>query len=271
MSTSKKVYRVFIDESGSPDLYKGGNNFGEKYFTLAAVIIVEAGYVIYKKKLHAIRNKYVKYLSSKEIKSHSIRRSNPKGIDLKDPPEYKFYKYPDGQQKYEEFCNDIKQLIIDTKFEVINVSTNKDLASRLYPHKDILLTLLTDLWERIAIYHIVKGVRKSLIVYDPKGNLDDIQLEVSYKEFMRLGSAFVSTTVTSAIKNLYQRALPCKSDDSAGLQLVDYFAYPLKRFAETGFLTPFFRTVISPKMCNKVKDKIRGKTIYMSNKLSLNR
>lgn len=271
MSVSKKIHRIFIDESGSPDIYKGGNNFGEKFFTLAAVIILEADYLVYKKEVNAISLKYNKYLAGHEIKSRNIRRGNPKGINPLELPLFEFYKYPDGQQYYDNFCNDLKTLIINTKFEVINVSTNKEIAQSLYPYMKILDTLLIDLWERIAIYHIVKKISKSLIIYDPKGNIDDLILESSHKEFMKTGSRFISTQITSAIKNLYKCALPCNSDDSIGLQLVDYFAYPLKSYAESKSITPFFRSVILPKLCKPVRDNIRGRNVFMSNKMSLNR
>src|SRR6185369_7118425 len=102
----RKRLRIFIDESGTPHTFvKGKHQEHDKYFTLAAVIISHAEYQKYKAGIKAIHEKYKEYLHGREIKSNSIRRSNPLYITPGQTPPFTFHEDVDGgRAKYEEFC-----------------------------------------------------------------------------------------------------------------------------------------------------------------------
>jgi hypothetical protein len=270
MGMTGNTLRVFTDESGSPDPFvPETHNFGEKYFTLTSVLIRQRDYLIFKDGLSALRRKYSQYLLGREIKSRSIRRSNPRGIDLADPPEYEFHKHPEGQQLYEEFCADMKKLIASTPFEIVSVTVDKEFALKKYPHIHILSTVLTDLWERLFIYHYKEKIKNSRIIFDPTGRLDDEVVRSSYVAFKKYGSWFIDQDLVKKV-SLYKRVFSFNSEASAGLQLADYCAYPIKRYVEGG-PGPFFKEVIEPKLCKNVRDKRSGKKICLGIKRSLSR
>lgn len=271
MSKSLSLVRIFTDESGSPDPYNSSrHNAGEKVFTVASVVIVQKEYLVFKSGLLALKNKYKKYLDDKEIKSRSIRRANPKGVDPEDPPDYDFWKYPEGQEKYENFCIEMKELVKKTDFKIISVSTNKEKAQKLHPSKDILKTVMTDLWERLFIHHYLAKIKNSHIVFDPTGRLDDQTIVSSYDNFRAHGSWFIDAERLT-IANLKKHIFSYSSDASPGIQLADYCAYPIKRYVEENKGGPFFEEVIKPKLCRTASDRKTGKNIMMGIKISLNR
>ena len=261
---------IFIDESGNCRPFQANNNFGERYFTLAAVVIDDKEYKKLKKGWHSIRDKYKTYLGKGEIKSHAIRRSNPNKINIADPPEYDFWKYgKGGKEDYTAFCKDVELLVKLTDFSVISVTVDKLTAQSNYPHIQILPTLLTDLWERIYICHYLRKDKKSRILFDPKLNIDDDTLKSTYRNFIVGGSWFIDPNDLKKV-NLYKNVFAPKSEESVGIQLADYCAYPIKRFQETKSYD-FFDRVIQSKQHRNVTDKRRGKLVVMGLKLSLSR
>lgn len=270
MPKAGRLLRVFTDESGSPDLFmENKNNFGEKYFSVVSVLIRQTEYLKFKVKIRSLKNKYSKYLLGLEIKSTWIRRSNPKNIDQNQLPPYDFYKYEEGIDLYYQFCNDLKVIIKDTDFEIISVTTNKELANKLYPHLNILLTLLSDLWERIAIYHAINNIKSSSLVFDSLGKLDDQSILDAYDNFFQNGTRYIDQGVLGKLK-LKSKIFSLNSESSIGIQLADYCAYPIKKRAEKG-TSDFFEEVIKPKLCNLASDRRNGKTISLGRKISLNR
>lgn len=262
---------IFIDESGNfRNFISGVNNFGERFVTLAAVVFEDKEYKKFKNRIKEFRLTYQKYLKDNEIKSHSIRRSNPRKIDLTDKHIYGFYKYKEkGERAYRDFCNDLKEVVSDTEFKIISVSTDKVVAQKLYPHVDILTTLLGDLWERIFICHHINKVTKSRILFDPQMSLNDQTLKDSYHNFLKNGSWFVDKD-SIAKANLYKNVFSPNSEESLGIQLADYCAYPIKRQAESQN-HKFFNEVIKPKLHKNMRDISRNKYIMMGVKISLNR
>lgn len=272
MAYKSNDWRIFIDESGSPDYFNPKkNNFGEKYFVLTAVICKQSDYKKIKTNLAQIRRKYHKYLNDLEIKSRSIRRSNPKNnADPQDPPPYDFWKYGDeGLNNYKEFCEDLKKFVKENKFYISSVGADKLFAQTKYPQKDILQTCFMDLWERIFIIHILEKITNSRILYDPKRTGDDIKIKNSYQDFIQRGTWYVDTEKIRKAK-LYKHIYAPDSTESDGLQLADYCAYPVKRFIEN-CTCDFFNTVLKEKLYKNVKDRRTGKTIYMGVKNSLSR
>ena len=271
MAKSGNLFRIFSDESGSPDPFNSNcHNHGERIYTVVSIIIIQKEYLVFKKNLQALRLKYHKYLLGREIKSRSIRRSNPKGVDPKDPPEYDFWKFSEGQEQYNSFCLELKEIVKNTNFKIISASTDKSIAKKLYPHKNILLTIMIDLWERILIHHYLEKIKKSYIVFDPTGRVDDKTIRNSYQDFRINGSWFISV-VRLKVVNLHKHIYSFTSESSAGIQLADYCAYPIKRYVDDYIEGTFFKEIIKPKLYPDVTDKKTGKRIKMGIKVSLNR
>jgi hypothetical protein len=268
--------RIFIDESGTPDKFvKGKHQEHDKYFTLAAVIISEIEYKKYKKGIYSISAKYKKYIQGEEIKSNYIRCSNPDYVRGKPKytPVYTFYQdQENGKQIYEEFCEEIKVLITATDFQIVSVTTNKEVAGKKYPHLNLHDVMLNDLWERIAIHiMLLEESSKIRIMFDPtKGNADII-LRDSYAYFKQHGSWYFTDERMEELNkfNLDKSVYPCDSEECIGLQLADLCAYPIKKQAEHQN-NKFFKDIIRGKLRAKVQDTATRKGINMGMKITLN-
>src|SRR5207302_646033 len=82
MPMPTSTLRIFIDESGTPSRFDDkANNTGERYFTLAAVLMKEGSYRTYKANIRLLYKKYDAFLKGQELKSRYIRRSNPIHVD----------------------------------------------------------------------------------------------------------------------------------------------------------------------------------------------
>lgn len=263
--------RIFIDESGTPDSYdKNKHQVHDKYFTLAAVIITPNEYKKYKKGILDISEKYVQYLNGKEIKSNHIRCSNP--LYIKDGGKAVFTFYLDkeiGQEKYNEFCTDIKDLILLTDFKIISTTTNKEVAGIRYSSLNLHHVLLNDLWERVSIYyHLQKTKPKMRIMFDAtKGDADKI-LRESYARFKTSGSWYFEGDRLNDL-NLDKDVWPHDSEECIGIQLADLCAYPIKKQIETRS-HKFFTDVVNKKLHGNVQDVKTRKRINMGTKISLN-
>lgn len=269
MTTSPDVTRVFIDESGSPDVWEEAVNLEhDRFFTLAATIIKQPAYVKFKSDMHELCHRYEKYLLGKEIKSRYIRYSNPRNGKFEIEPAYEFYKYDDGIKKYNDFNSELKDILKATEYKIVSVSTNRAVAKEIYPHINFHRTLLTDLWERIAIYNYLNGKPKMFILFDPcKANYDEA-LKDSYFRFIEQGSSYVDKSRLPGLQ-LNKYVYPCDSENSRGIQLSDLCAYPIKIFAEKN-KSDYFSEMVKPKLYGFVKDKRTGKTINVGMKISLN-
>lgn len=271
MPEKKTTTRIFIDESGTSDRYDPQvNNPGERFFTLAAAIVPQGEYTKLKQDFRVLREAYTKYIGEEEIKSRSIRRSNPANVDPSDPPAYNFWKYgEEGVKDYRGFCKVLETTVSDCKFKLISITTDKELAQALYPRKHVLRTCLTDLWERLVIYHIMNDVKKSRILYDPRQIDGDQVVKDSYQDFLNSGSWFLEKKHVVG-SSLYERLFSPSSADSVGIQLADYCAYPIKRYQES-LSYDFFKRVLASKLCSLRRDTRTGKRVEMGLKVSLNR
>jgi hypothetical protein len=261
----------FIDESGNfrpHDPTK--NNNGERFCTLTVIKIKDSEYKKFKEELHALKTKYNQYINNKEIKSRSIRRSNPLQVDPSEPPDYDFWRFEEqGKRDYHTFCVELEKVVTDTTFDVISVSVDKIFAQSRYPYSNILNTMMTDLWERIFICHVICKVEKSRIFFDPQLSITDEVLKQTYERFIGSGSWFIKPEDLGKV-NLYKNIFSPDSEASCGIQLADYCAYPIKRYVETGRYG-FFTRAISPKLHRAAMDKRRNKNIFMGIKKSLSR
>lgn len=267
MSISGGTSRIFIDECGSLDHYDPIKHSKEdKFFNLTAVVIKNSVYQTYKQGMVEIRSKYQPYIRDIEVKSYFIRRSNPRGASLSHVPKYLFHQYPDGQVKYDSFCNDLKTLVARTSFYVISVNVDKTIAYSKYAHLPLLPTLLVNLWERITICgYLEKSPIK--VVFDPRSKIDNRSIIASYQKFREIGSRYVKQSTLSGT-NLKKAILPFSSELSYGIQLADYCAYPIRK----SLVHPkyaFFADVISPKLHPYVRDKETGKVVNMGVKMVL--
>lgn len=262
---------IFIDESGNfRPFVNSVNNSGERHVTLAAIVIEDNDYSAFKKSLKLIRKNYYKYIGDKEIKSHTIRRSKPSTVNTSDYELYDFYKFgAEGEKDYYTFGKELQDLVLTTKFQIISVNADKVLTQSLYPHKDLLSTMLTDLWERICIYHYLNSPKKSRIFFDPQLNITDKILRSTYDNFCKNGSWFVSKEIIAKV-NLYRYCFSPNSEDSIGIQLADYCAYPIKRHIESPNYD-FFKKIIRPKLHPTIQDKKRGRYVVMGLKMTLSR
>ncbi len=270
MATPATTTRFFIDESGTPDKYAATIHLShDKFFTIAAVTIRQPDYLIFKSEMNTLCKKYRKYLIDKEIKSSYIRYSNPSNISSTIPPEYEFHKYPEGQEQYLSFNSELKALLEKTNFRVLSVTTNKYLAGIMYPRTNLHYTLMSDLWERIAISIVLNECTRVKIVFDPtKGNADKVVFE-SYTKFKTRGSSFISDSILKKL-NLSKYIFPVDSEASRGIQLADLCAHPIKTYVEHGNYL-FYETVVKLKLHSNAKDRRTEKTVYMGNKVCLNR
>lgn len=266
-----KFIRFFIDESGTPDRYiKGTHTPSERFFTLCAIAIEEGEYRAFKKKIAALHATHKRYINGKEIKSRSIRRSNPKGIDQNDPPEYDFWKYKDGHEKYEAFCTELKGIIETTRFVALSVTVDKAFAQKNYPSEDVLTTALNDLWERICIYKTITKYKKSRIIFDPTHNVNDEAIHSTYKDFIAQGTNFVDMNYINNAQ-LHPIAYSPDSKESYGLQLADIFAYPIRAFHERG-TSDYYERNVAPKLFPyPVLDPITNKSVHLSLKMTLSK
>ncbi len=270
MSLFRPVLRVFIDESGVPDRWKSNRHESHnKYFTLAAVLIYQPEYRKYQQGIKAISDKYKEYLNGEEVKSNSIRRSNPSYVKGEDTPPYSFYlNKEEGQTKFDEFCADLKKLILETDFKVVSVTTNKESAASKYPHINLHHVLLNDLWERISIFIFIQEERPRLnIMFDEtRGNADTILVD-SYHRFKQYGSWYFSGQKLTDL-NLDRSVYPFDSKDCIGIQLADLCAHPIKKQAENRN-HKFFLEIVRPKLHRQVQDVNTRKRINMGMKISL--
>lgn len=263
------MHRVFIDESGTPDVFrKGVHQEHDKFFTMAAVVLAQVDYALYKDAMGALCEKYVKYLQGTEIKSNYIRCSNPKYIKERQTPEYIFYQFDDGQEQYDAFCADLKEVLQAASFQVISVTTNKEVAGQKFPHLPIHDTVLLNLWERISIFSVLNSNPRMRIVFDRTKTVSDQLLKESYQRFIQHGSWYFRAKNLAELK-LDRDCYSCDSEDSIGLQLADLIAYPVKKQMEKGD-HDFFQRIVRGKLHPRAKDNRNGKKIVMGNKLSLN-
>jgi hypothetical protein len=236
---------------------------------VAAVCIKQKNYITFKKKVASLKEKYKEYLKGKEIKCRSIRMSNPKNVTSKFSPEYYFWKYNNGQKLYDNFCEELEKILIDTEFTIISVSVNKENKKSTYPSHNTLLTVIGDLFERIFIYHYIKKIKSSSLIFDSTGRIDDKVIKESYEKFLQYGSWFIGKEKMAGIP-LRKEIYPLNSESCMGIQLADLCAYPIKRHVEKpGENSDFFKKVIVKKLCNDVRDEITKKTIKMGIKVSL--
>ncbi|HVY36025.1 MAG TPA: DUF3800 domain-containing protein [Candidatus Paceibacterota bacterium] len=269
MPISGNTVRIFIDESGTPDAYVSGKHQEhDKYFTIAAVVIHQKAYEVFKSRMNAICETYSPYLLNKEIKSNYIRLSNPRTLKEGQTPPYIFYQFPEAQELYDVFCSHIKTLIKETEFEIISVTTNKEHAGQKHPAHSIQQTLLGDLWERIAIFYVINKRPNIKILFDRTKSHYDLILKKSFESFKRFGTWYFPEEVVSQLR-LDKDVYSCDSEDSRGIQLVDLCAYPIKKQHEKGN-HDFYAKVIKGKLHTPVTDKRSKKTINMGTKRSLN-
>ena len=270
MSVPKSLTRIFIDESGTPERYIPAENLEhDRFVTMAAAIIEGPDYATFKKEMEELHGAYSEYLGDKEIKSRYIRRSNPSGIgNIKKPPPYTFYKFPGGQNIYDSFCADLKDILLKTPFLIISTTTNKELAQIKYPRLNFHRVLLYDLWERISIYHKLNGCKKMRIVFDRSKSNFDLILKESYSEFKENGTWYFNDERLNSL-NLERDVYSCESEDSWGIQLVDLCAHPIKKYIEHGRY-PFFDEIIKKKLHRWVIDKKTNTNINMGTKVTLN-
>lgn len=260
---SKGKLRIFIDDCGGSDEFDDIKHVREeRVFTMCAVMIYERDYLHFKQAWQSIAFRYAKYLENKELKSYLLRRSNPNSANPpKDSKRYAFHLYEEGPVEYENCCRELKELVQRTPFNIISVSVDKEFARRHYPHKNLLSTVMTNLWERIFIYLILKGSHKPIIIFDPKLNIDDAIIADTYKSFHESGSWFIRAQIRT-LRDLHRTILPCDSTSSCGLQLADYAAYPINKYISKGSYK-FFSDYIKPKLAGYAKDNRTGKMIQL--------
>jgi len=265
-----KKYQLYIDESGTPDKYISGvNEEHDKFFTLCGVIVEKQEYKKFKKSLQDIKNKYHIYLNNNEIKSNYIRCSNPKFIKKGDEPKYIFYRAENGQKIYDDFCADIRKLIKETDFQIISTTTNKEEAQNDYPHINFHETLLTDFWERISICYVLKGKPKIKILFDRTKSKQDLTLKNTYKTFRDVGSWYWNEQRINNLE-LDKDVYSCDSIKSAGIQLADLCAYPIKKHMELKNHR-FYIDVIKEKIHINAIDKKTGNKVNMGTKMTLSK
>lgn len=273
MAKSKKLLRVFVDESGhSAPFEVSTHNEGERIYTVACIFIFQKEYEIFKKRLKKIKQKYSKQIGDKEIKSRSIRRSNPRGLDEKgrEEAEYLFWKFENGQELYDAFCVDMKELVLRTKFKIVSVSVDKKKAQQKYPHLSIVGTAMRDLWERIFIAHFLGKVKNSCIFFDPVNDEIDRKVVDSYKIFKEVGTSYIHGERLKLV-NMTKHIYPVESNKSVGIQLADYCAHPIRQRVTSGKESAFFSEIIKPKLHTNATDRKTKKVIYLGMKETLSR
>lgn len=266
-------YRIFIDESNTPvywNIQLHGNE--ERYYTLCAVIIERKEYKRFKRDLKEIYEKYSSYIGDCELKSRYIRHGNPNNPKASECP-YTFWEHgKKGMQDYLAFSEDLKTLFKSAKMDVISVTCDKYFAQNKYPNHNIATTVFTDLWERIAVYHVVKGITNSRIMLDSRYIDSDIAISSLYSYLNNNGSYYVTKERMEKVGlQLYKNIFFQDSKDSKGLQICDYMAYPIQKANWADKKDPFYKEVIVPKLAKPMKDVKTGKTIQMGNKMSLSR
>lgn len=266
-------YRIFIDESNTPeywDIHKHGNE--ERFYTLCAVIIEGKEYRRIKRELKAIFEKYSKYLGDNELKSRYIRHGNPKNEKASESP-YLFWNFGDqGLRDYIQFAEELKALFKEAKLEIISVTCDKHFAQSKYPTFDIATTVFSDLWERIAIYHAVNKITCSRVMLDSRYDLSDTATSTLYSNLNSNGSIYVTRDRMKKVGiALHKNIFFLNSKDSRGLQICDYFAYPIQKSKWNNRNDGIYNEVVVPKLSKPIKDVKTGKTIQMGDKMSLSR
>ena len=227
-------YVMFVDENGNSDikhLLKGiSKNLpvdeNDKYFTVTGCIFTKNDYLIAKQKINELKNKYwnngcFDYKGkNRKVCFHSreIRRK----VDAFDI----------NLINYDNFMNDISNLIKELNYKIISITINKENYLLKHYQFNVYNTAMCFLLQRFI--YVMPYNAKGLIMLEARGKDEDYILLDEMKHIIfETGIKNVSSTeLQNKIFVIYfNPKWNKKYDDTfSGLEIADLSSYPIHKF-----------------------------------------
>lgn len=244
--THKKLYRIYIDESGD-HTYHSLDDPAKRYLGLTGCII-EAEYyrTIFHPALEALKQKHFPHDPDEPVILHRNEVINRKGA---------FWRLRDVNN-LEAFNRDILRFFAEQKYVLITVVIDKKshreryAESAFHPYHYCLRALL-ERYCGLLNFHNFKGD----VLAETRQAIEDSKLRAAYREVCDTGTFYRSSNFFRNVLTSNKLKLKPKTSNIAGLQLADLLAYPSKqeilvtkkRIAKFGSFSKQIRKVIQSK------------------------
>ena len=209
------MYILYIDESGDtiPLSQKG-----KKFLVLTGCIIHEDNIVEIESKLRSIKTKYFQNPDT-EIKSNFLRYANP---DLKESSPIKL----NDRKKYNELEDDVTAFLKEIPVTLYSIVIDKTSYWQQYPSQNPYDIAYVFLLERFQKY-LEKKKGLGVCIIDPREG----QVEKTFigQELDRIHNKMRWSTngFWNKCPNIIERLLFATSDKTVGIQIADFYCYPV--------------------------------------------
>ena len=210
-------YRLYVDEVGNSDM-GSSNDPNHRYLSLTGVIL-ERDYV-HKVVFPAIEDLKHKYFDSHPDEPVILHR---KELVNKRPP---FESLRDAATK-EAFNQDLMELLKNLEYRVVTVVIDKLEHQQLYQvwRYDPYHYCLDILVERYVIW-LKRENAVGDVMAESRGGKEDMRLKDSFEKIYAKGTNDLGPEIFVAQLTSRQLKIKPKSNNIAGLQLVDLIAHP---------------------------------------------
>lgn len=214
-------YRVYIDESGNPDLENVENPL-HRFLGLTGVIM-DLDHVanVVAPKLEELKKKFFPYHPDEPVIFHRKELLNKK------PP---FERLRDAAIET-DFNANLLALLTSTEYFVVTVVIDKKLQRDLYQvwHYDPYHYCLSVLLERFIHFLEKQGARGDAMA-ESRGGKEDMRLKRSYEKLYDAGTAYVDAARFQTTLTSRQLKVKPKLNNIAGLQIADLVGHPSQRY-----------------------------------------
>lgn len=246
-------YRIYIDETGNPDLDSSDNQL-HRYLGLTGIIIdLDESKNVLTKGLNDLKNEYFSIEYDEPIILHR------KDIVKKKPP-FDCLKDPDIEKK---FNTDLLRLLDIVNYKVITVVIDKLEHRQKYqvwrydPYHYCLATLI----ERFVLFLETVNCKGDAMA-ESRGGKEDRRLKDSFRKLYDEGSSFISKDRFEQSLTSSQLKVKPKSSNIAALQVADLIAHPsrldvLENLGNIPYREDIFGRKITKLLIEKKYDRSR--------------
>lgn len=247
MNNSIKLHRLYIDESGAPEL-----THHDKNYTLCGIIV--RPYQADSLKIKADQIKY-KYWNDTNIVFHSVEIGQMKNdFSILNNPTIK-----------KDFYKDLLFFLNSGTYKVIIVSVNKEKASKQGLDSKQIHEMAYDEMIMFFISFLAKEKLKGQIHMETSGG-KDVNFHKRFISYLSHGLPSLSLTHSDVKELLTSISFVSKNNHDIETQLADLFAYPATRY----FLhTEGTKALITNSYEEKVSNILKLKLIDVKGKKSL--
>lgn len=217
MKTSGKLYRLYLDESGTHH-YSKSDNLKERYLGLTGVIVEIDEYgERFQKKVDQIKKIFSKDPDSPPI-LHREEIVNKTGV---------FGKLNDPAVEV-EFNDRLLDLLENIDYSVCTVVIDKKSHLEKYqksaehPYHYCFKTML----ERYLHFLDTRG--KGDVMAESRGKVEDLALKQVYEDFYKRGTYFCSSDLVQSHLTSHEIKIKNKDRGIAGLEIADLLSLPTK-------------------------------------------